>query len=428
LNKLTGRGGQTNLTQFRDAFNERYETKEIPLLQAMDTESGIGYRQTRHTGDIAPLVDDLGLPSVGEAVQDIKWNRTASMLFKKYRDALRENLYEVEITDKDIEGYEANWDDLPDTISAMVKIVSDKTEANPQVRILLSGSGGSSAGNLLGRFCHGDEATDRFVREITGTEKEMNPNAVLAEILHLPESRVGNVLIRPVLREYEIPYLAKAAVPEEYQLKLDDLTVSVRMGRIVLRSKRLNKEIIPHLTNAHNYSYNALPVYHFLADLQTQNMRGGVGFSWGPLSNEYEFLPRVIYKNIIFNPATWNLRTDDLKPLYTIKDDKELHEKFKAWREKLRIPRHVLEVEGDNKLYMDLDNTLCIRTLFSMIKNRNGFQVEEFLSDGENGIVKGPEGVYTNEFVFAFYNTTKLEAAQKAAAGTPEAEVITKTS
>lgn len=413
LNKLSSRPGQTNLTQFRDAFSERYETKEVPLLQAMDTESGVGYRQTRHTGDIAPLVDDLGLPSVGEAVQEIRWNRVSAMLFRKYREALREDLFEVELTDKDLEGFDASWDDLPDTISAMVKIIEGASEENPQGRMIMGGSGGSSAGNLLGRFCHGDEATDIFVKEISRTEKEMNPNAILAEILHLPESRVGNVLIRPVLREYEIPYLAKAAVPEEFQLKLDDLMVSVQMGRVVLRSKRLNKEIIPHLTNAHNYSYNALPVYHFLADLQTQNMRGGVGFNWGPLSGEYEFLPRVVYRNIIFSPALWNVRTDDLKPMYKMKNDDELHAKFTEWREKQRIPRHVLEVEGDNKLYLDLNNTLCIRTLFSMIKKRGGFQVEEFLPCPENGIAKGPEGVFTNEFVFSFFNAKKLEAAKK---------------
>lgn len=421
MNKLSSRPTTTNLTQFRDAFSERYETKEIPLLQAMDTESGIGYRQTRHTGDIAPLVDDLGLPQVGESVQEIRWNRISAMLFRKYREALRENKYEVEITDKDVEALESRWDDLPDTLSAMVKIIEGKSEKYPQGRILLSGSGGSSAGNLLGRFCHGDLPTDTFVKEITRIEAEMNPNTILAEIIHLPESRVGNVLLRPILRPYEIPYLAKSAVGEEFQLRLDDLMVSVRAGRIVLRSKRLGKEIIPHLTNAHNYSYNALPVYHFLADLQTQNLRSGVGFGWGPLAGEYEFLPRVVYKNLVFQVATWNIRTDEVKHMYKMKNDEELVKTAKEWREKNRIPAWVFEVEGDNKLFLDLDSPLCLKTLFSMIKKRGGFQLEEFLFHAENGVSRGPEGIYTNEFVLCFYNEKKLNDAREKKQADPAA-------
>ena len=412
LNKLSTRPGATTLSQFRDAYNERYETRELPLLQTLDTEAGVGYRQTRDAGDIAPLVDDLAIPGTGDGSQDLKWNRVQSFLFQKYRDAVDNKKYEVELTDKELEPFESHWDDLPDTLSSMVQIIADKSEENPKPRILMSGSGGSSAGNLLGRFCHADKPTDTFVREITQKEGEMNPNVIMAEIIHLPESRVGNVLIRPVLRDYEIPYLAKAAVPEEYQLKPQDLLVSVKGNRVVLRSKRLNKEVIPRLTNAHNYSYNALPFYHFLADMQTQNLRSGVGFSWGALSNEYPFLPRVTYKNVIFSPATWNVRNDDIADLLKIKDGHQLLLAVRQWREKNNMPAYVLLTDSDNKLFINLENSVCIETLFSVTKNRGGFQLTEFLYDTQHSIVKGPEGVFTNEFVFSFYNAGKLEAAK----------------
>jgi hypothetical protein len=220
---------------------------------------------------------------------------------------------------------------------------------------------------------------------------------------------VGNVLLRPVLRPYEIPYLAKAAVDQDFHIKVDDLMVSVKANQVVLRSKRLNKRVIPRLTNAHNYSYNALPVYHFLADMQTQNLRGGIGFNWGPLANEYEFLPRVTYKNLIFNAATWNIRRDDIKDFVKIKEDDRLYDAIREWREKLRLPEYVLLSDSDNKLFMNLDNVMCIRTLFSVTKNRGGFQLEEFLFNPESSIVKGKEGVFTNEFIFSFFNAGKLD-------------------
>ncbi|NIM10536.1 MAG: hypothetical protein GTO45_00960 [Candidatus Aminicenantes bacterium] len=410
LNRLSRRPSATTLTQFRDAFFERWETKEIPLLQALDTEAGIGYRQTRDAGDVAPLVDDLAVPGSGESSQEINWNPVTSFLLKKYRESLANNSYEVEITEKELEPFEPVWNDLPDSLSTMVKIVENKSDKYPKPRVLMGGFGGSGAGNLLGRFCHADETTDTFVKEITKKEGELNPDVIMAEIIHLPESRVGNVLLRPVLRPYEIPYLAKAAVPEEFHIKVDDLMVSVKANQVVLRSKRLNKRIIPRLTNAHNYSYNALPVYHFLADMQTQNLRGGIGFNWGPLANEYDFLPRVIYKNLIFNPATWNIRRDDLKDIVKIKEDDPLYGAIQEWRTKLRMPAYVWLADSDNKLFINLENLMCIRTLFSVTKNRGGFQLEEFLFDPGNSIVKGEEGVFTNEFIFSFYNAGKLDA------------------
>ncbi len=404
MNKFSPQRSGNNLSQFQDAFYERYETREVPLLKALDTECGVGYRQTgAGAGDVAPLVDDLALPGTASTSSDLAWNRLQRFLFSKYKDAMKNDSYEVELTDKELEPFESDWSNLPDTFSSMVHIIEEKSEKFPRMRLVVSGMGGSSAGNLLGRFCHADPDTDTFVKEITEKEKELHPDTLLAETIHLPESRVGNVLIRPVLRQYEIPYLAKSAVPTEDQIKVQDLMVSVQRNRIVLRSKRLNKEILPHLTNAHNFSYNSLPVYHFLCDLQTQGLRGGMGFSWGALAGEYEFQPRVVYRNVILSTASWNIKLEDIKKFLEMEDDLQLVEAVKKWRQERNMPPEVLLVDNDNKLYINLDNALCIRTLFSVTKKRPGFEVEEFLHNSDNPVVKSKEGTFTNEFAMSFH-------------------------
>jgi hypothetical protein len=403
MNRLTLKYPRTNITRFREAFYERYEEREVPLIKALDTEFGVGYRQDSDSGDVAPLVDDLALPSGGGDSTEIRWNQVQGFLFQKYREAVAKDQYEVEFTDKDLEPFEADWDDLPDTFSSMVCVLDEKDEATGRAKVVMSSAGGASAANLLGRFCHADKETNDFVLTVTGTEEENNPDAVYAEIIHLPESRVGNILLRPVLRDYEIPYLAKAAVDREHQIPLQDLMVSVRANRIFLRSKRLNKEVRPRLSSAHNFSFNALPAYQFMCDLQTQGKRGGVGFNWGELSNDYPFLPRITYKNIIFSLARWNIRIDEVKDLMKVKDDAQLLEKMKEWLGKRTMPALVGLLDGDNELLINLDNALCVRTLFSVVKQRNGFQLVEFLFDKDRAPVRNGEGSFTNEFIFSFF-------------------------
>ena len=52
------------------------------------------------------------------------------------------------------------------------------------------------------------------------------------------------MLFRPILRQYEIPYLATSRMPPEKQIPVSDLMVSVQGGRIVLRSNRLGREVL----------------------------------------------------------------------------------------------------------------------------------------------------------------------------------------
>ena len=406
MNRLTPKRENENLSKFKEAFYERYEEREVPLLQALDIESGVGYIQNTGSGDLNPLVDDLVIPASNQQNDyNIKWNKVQSLLLKKYNETLSKGLNELEITDEDVKDFTANWDDLPSTFNAMVEIIeSSKDDKNPLISF--SSAGGSSSANLLGRFCHSSKDLFDYVNKITEKEKEIHENVILAEIVHLPESRTGNILLRPKLRDFEIPYLAKSSVPKENQISIEDLVVSVKYGkRVVLRSKSLNKEIIPRLSNAHNFSYNALPVYQFLCDLQTQDLRGGVGFNWGALSNEYSYLPRVKYKNIVLSEATWNIRKEDFKKIIEAKDEVGIEKEAKLWKKQFNLPDYVLLVDGDNELLLHLNNMLCIKTLISLVKKRSTFQLKEFLFNAENTIVKRGHDGFANQLVFSFFKS-----------------------
>ncbi len=320
LNKITLAQKNTRLEKFKKAFNRRFEEEEIGLQYVLDSEIGIDYKQNSSLKGIHPYLDSLILPS-SEKYQsmNIELNPIQKFLNEKIQDALLENLYKIELSDGDF-GVEENWDDMPDTISFLTEIVSDNNEE----KLFLNGSTTNSAATLLGRFCSEKSEVHKLTKMIADKEKSLNPEYILAEVIHLPEARIGNVIRRPTIRNYEIPYMAQSVLPEENQITLDDLYISLQNNRFVLRSKRLNKEVRPYLTNAHNYFHNTLPVYHFLSDLYSHEIRRSLHFDWGGLKDIYKFLPRVEYKNIILAKASWKISDKDIAFLEHLILDKDL--------------------------------------------------------------------------------------------------------
>lgn len=407
LNKISPLPKETLLTQFKDAFQERYEAREVPLSQALDVELGIGFLQNRDSGDISVLVDDLILPHKQAKIvaYDQKWTSIDIILHKRLLECLDTGVQEMTLLDKDFEQFEENWDDLPDTISSLTEIVT----LNNEEYVVLSSAGGSSAANLLGRFCHSNTDIDSYVRDIIKVEKQCNPDKLMAEIVHLPESRVGNILMRPALRDYEIPYLAKSILPTENQLPIEDLMLSVRRGRLILRSKKYNKEVIPRLTNAHNYSSGALPIYQFLANMQNQDKRSGISFNWGSYGDRFSFLPRVIYKGVILSRKTWNIKESDIKELQEFqKDTKHFQSLIDNFIIEKGLHQYVLLEEGDNELLINLKNLTSVRMLLAAVKGNKKFKLAEFLHlDPNNQEVS--ETQFTNQVILSFYNEDLLK-------------------
>jgi hypothetical protein len=404
LNRITPRIEVSNLSKFKDAFYEKYEEAEVPLLHALDAESGVGYANLNaYSSAPSPLIDDIGFPNNQTPESySIKWDAINSFILKKYFEFNKKGDIETDIviTDDEIEKFtvKPKWNDLPITFSAIGQLY----KRNGEIEVYMRNAGGSSANTLLGRFAHTDTELNDLVKEIANYEKANKRDAILAEIVHLPEARTGNILLRPSIREYEIPYLAKSNLDYDKWILPEDIMVSVKRNKIVLRSKRHNRVIIPYLSNAHNFLKGSLPVYQFLCDMQTQSLRGWIGFGWGALHNELDYFPRVRYKNIILSFAEWKIITNDIKKLFGLSDDVKLYEEVEKWRVEKGIPVWVSLVDGDNNLTLNLKNILCIKTLVSLVKMRPYFILTEYYLNEENGVIYDQSGTYANEFVFAF--------------------------
>ena len=249
------------------------------------------------------------------------------------------------------------------------------------------------------------------------SREALRPEVLFAEVVHQPDGRVGNILARPVLRKFEIPYLGVSGAPQEQQLPPQDLTVGLEGDRLVLRSLRMDCEVVPRLTSAHNYT-QGLPVYRFLAQLQDQDGGQG-GWSWGNLA-QLPFLPRVARGRHVLAKARWRVEAEDLAPVLKAQGPSALAA-FEAMRQALRLPRWVVLEDGDNTLWVDLDHPERVEMLLQLVSTWASFTlVEAFPGPGEL-VAEGPEGRFCHELVVPFqrhHSRVRTEpAAQVAAAG-----------
>ncbi|MCK0125295.1 lantibiotic dehydratase family protein [Gelidibacter sp. F2691] len=398
LNKLMHFEENIKITNFKNNFYERYEDEEIPLILALDVETGVGYGfGNGEIFNISSLLDDLNLQdsqlNKNKNYREIKWTKKDSLLIKKIMYATENNEKVIKLKDSDVINFKEDWSNLSRTFSVFLNILEgDKKDA----KIHVSHVGGASATSILGRFCHADKEMEDFVKEIMRFDQPSD-EYISAEILHLPENRVGNILNRPILTDYEIPYLAKSTLPRNKQILIDDILISLRDNKIVLRSKSYNKEIVPRLSTAHDYTSNSLPIYHFLCDLQLQNLRESLSFDWGNLFSLFDFFPRVSYENVILSPAIWVIREDFIKELINGRN-------ISAWRKQKNIPSRILLKDGDNELLINTKNELSVNMFISTIKNERHIIISEYLFNPKKSLVKNKEELFTNEIILSYYN------------------------
>jgi thiopeptide-type bacteriocin biosynthesis protein len=402
LNKISPPDLNVNLEKFKNRFRDYYEDNEVSLLLALDTETGIGYPEKDKNG-INDLIDTIYTIKVDNG-NEIKWDSLQVHLLKLITSSIKQNKKVIEISELDFKNIDYSDSILPYSYSIMFKMLNIASN-----KINVSSIGYSSAINLLGRFAGGDEKLHNIIKEIAIFEQEQIPDKILAEIVHLPESRTGNILARPNFRAYEIPYLAKSSVDNEFQIKMEDLVLKLVDDKIILFDKRLKKEIIPRLGNAHNYINNSLPLYHFLGDLQTQYFtKTSLSFHWGVLANQFSFLPRVEYQNSVLSPAKWQLRKHDLEPFQnkTITSI-EKYDLFFNLKERIELPVRFLIADYDNELLITSDDLIAIDTFIDAVKNRNEITLIECLFEEDFALIKDTNGnSFANECIAIVLNET----------------------
>lgn len=379
-----------NLSNFKQRFFKRYEhLLEVPLLEALDPEIGIGYTDLINDSVDSSLVDEIGNSDGGRI------DNTQIIYSALHRFILNNIANREPIRLEDFKGSDQQKSGLPNTFSALVQF----TEEN----VIVKQIGGCTATALIGRFTIASNELESFGKEIAHLEEKANPEILFFDIAYQAESHVDDVNRRRALHSFELPIITWS---ESHNiLELNGLMVSIIGGEIVLRSKKHNKRVIPRMATAYNYSRSDLSVFRFLSDLQHQGIHSNLTISPDLLFPQLNHYPRVSYKDIILSPEKW------LVPEVFYKKPKleiESLDELKRWLDDKRITGSFLCGFSDQKLCFDSSKAEDLNSFLLFCRNKKDLYIEEaFLP--QNSLVKDENGnPYLAEFIFSFSHDRSL--------------------
>lgn len=382
------------LDDFKRRFQERYGDKAVALDLLFNDELGIPYPKPGKP--ISELLQGIDFPPLrNQSGSEISWGPFETLLFQKFETARAQGDLAIHFSASEIRQIAASKAELPalhggihvlatlfasgDTPSQAQNGSTDDHDCGIHIQSL----GGRTGVELLGRFCDLDETLTQEVRAIIGRIDVDDETCVHAEIVHLPQDRIVNIVARPVLSQYEIPYLGQGGLPEAQQIPVSDLWLSLRENRFVLHSKRLQKQVIPRLTTAHNIYGNNLSLYQFLGCLTYQD-QPLLGFEWPSLFQSARFLPRVTIDGATISLASWHPDKDDFAALRSALDAGASAQDgglaaLQAWRTARHMPRFVSFDVHDNVLPIDLDNPMMVQLLLDEIADIKIVRLKEAL-------------------------------------------------
>ncbi|SDF45973.1 thiopeptide-type bacteriocin biosynthesis domain-containing protein [Mucilaginibacter pineti] len=286
------------LNKFREAFLNKFEHRAVPLMTAMDLETGIGY------GDLGGHETDYELAS---------WLKNTDPDEKKELQISYTGLHQY-LLDQLIKGTPIQLEELisnhtvstlplPNTLSVLFHLWRGQT--------VIENMGGCTANALLGRFTIASEELENFGRQIAAAEENANPDILFFDVAYQMEKEVDNVNRRKRLYQFELPILTWSC--DSAPLNFDDILVTVRGADIILWSKKHQKRMVPRIPSAYNYTRSDLAVFRFLCDLQHQGIKSDLNFKLYYLFPNLSHYPRVSYKNVIVSPESWLLPDSLLK-------------------------------------------------------------------------------------------------------------------
>lgn len=348
--------------RYKNAFLAKYgERRRVPLLDLVDVRRGLG-----------------PLSSYAAAAPDDRQERRNSVLLELLANALNERQSCIQLNDDTLSRLQTPiaLDDYPMSIDiAFFLGATNSAEIDcGNFDLVISPFVGSrSAGRTLGRFANnlGVEAV-AALRAIALREQDCAKECQWAELVSFPSrGRLGNLLIRPGIREFEIVDGSAAGVDPSKMISLADIEVSLLNGRFHLKARQSDKRLIVSHSNMLNPT-RLSPASQMLVELNDDGIAAFSGFDWGSLKGS-PFLPRVRRKRIVLTPAQWRITSENVPGDLQAPSESARYSVIQKWRSQWSVPRFVYMTAGDNRVLLDLEEReQCSELVWNIQATKHG--------------------------------------------------------
>jgi thiopeptide-type bacteriocin biosynthesis protein len=359
------------LEDFKKAFRQRFEEQRVPLLRALDPDTGISYGGLHTATESGRLLEDLNFAAGAKSARQMDWTAVHRLFLRIWlNNARRLTNDPVVITGDDLEDLdEAAPVKLPPSLAVMFTRNND--------RLILDNTGGASALSLLGRFSVFSAEVEALCKGIAKEEMITNPAVVFAEIHQLSDTHTDNINRRTPLYDHVITINTYPADTGQKEVALDDLVLSVRGEELLLESVSLGKRIIPRLPTAYNFHHNDLALFQLLCDLQFQGLHANFTFDLEKLFPGIDFYPRVEYGNTVLSLARWKVSEKELNALLV----KPLSlGRLHQFRSERGVPALVSTGLSDQQLIFDLLDDQQAKFFLDCLKEHKTVTIREYIN------------------------------------------------
>jgi lantibiotic biosynthesis protein len=343
------------ITRFARDFEDKYGERFVPLLTALDPDYGIGFHAVPSIGE-----RDY---NYGDEPGQMEWRK----ILRRVMDRVEAGgVREIVLDERDL----PRWPLQEGTYSAMFSLIAASADDVDRgvYRILFDHVIGPSSSYGIGRFaCLFDSLADELRRVSHDESVALAPRAV-AEIAHRPSGGIGNVIIRPHLRQQYILCLGSVG-DDPGGLALANLDVGIVDGEVRLWSPKLEAYIVPRSGTAHNHATSPCSAYAFLGALAKTGLSPSV-WNWAEFGDR-TFLPRISLGRLVLQRARWRVDAEVLRE--ALRNEKSA-ERFCT---ETGLPRYVLVGEEDKLWPADLSSAAARRALSQ--KARSSVILQELL-------------------------------------------------
>lgn len=372
LRKLALPFSSAALKQFTEDFKARFDLEKVPLLLALDPDSGVSYGKFGLIG-FANGFEDVRFPKKPLKDSPVAWTKVHSWLFRLWSIA-RENgrFSAVELREADLATLDPVEDMAlpPSTLAVMFRKTEDY--------LLIEHAGGATATALIGRFTAFSTGVGRLCRELVNLEVTADPDVLFADVGQLNDTHSDNINRRELIYPYEIPVNVFSTLPKPAQIPLEDMLVSVRNGELILESVKLKKRIIPRIASVYNYHLNELAIFRLLGDLQFQGLQAFLNFSMESFFPGLNFYPRVAFGQIIISLAKWTFSEPELAVLFN-EAMGNLQTRFRRFRDQYQLPQRVSMGSNDQQLIFNLSNSRDMQFFLQCLTGLKNVTISEYL-------------------------------------------------